>query len=143
MTETLPITSNLCIPVTELRFVYARSSGPGGQNVNKVNTKVTLLFDVSASATLTDVQKSRLYRRLASRIDRRGVLHIAVDEHRTQAANRRAALERFADLLRWALARRKLRLPTKPTAASQRRRLDSKTRRSTTKRLRREPPGQE
>ncbi len=125
----------------ELRFTASRSPGPGGQNVNKVATKVTLWFDVATSLSLTEPQRQRLCRRLASRIDRRGVLHLSASSERTQSANRRAVVERFAALLAGALRVPKTRKPTKPTAASRARRLEIKTRRSDQKRRRRVPRG--
>ena len=124
------------IPLSELRFVFSRSSGPGGQNVNKVSTRVTLLFDLSATESLTPGQRARVQRRLSTRIGRHGVLRVVSVRHRTQAANRQAAIQRFAELLAEALIVREARLKTRvPRSAIQRRRVD-KTRRSRIKRLR-------
>src|SRR5664280_3566590 len=88
------------------------SGGPGGQNVNKVATKVTLTFDVAASPSLTDAQRDRIRARLATRISKDGVLQVVSQRHRTQGANRAAALERFVELLRDALAEEAPRVPT-------------------------------
>src|SRR3954453_10707281 len=99
----IPIDDNLAIPEEELSFATSRSGGPGGQNVNKLETRVTLRFDLAASPSLSEEQKSRLRERLSTRITRSGVLHVTAQKHRTQGANRDAALERFAELLREAL----------------------------------------
>src|SRR5689334_3487744 len=93
------ITQDLEIPDEELSFATARSGGPGGQNVNKLETKVILRFDLASSPSLTDEQKARLGERLATRITKDGILQVASQRHRTQAANREAAVERFAELL--------------------------------------------
>jgi ribosome-associated protein len=136
------IHSRLEIPDGELRFVTSRSSGPGGQNVNKVETRVTLLFDTAGSPTLSEDQRRRIAERLAGRIGRDGVLRVTAQRHRSQSANRELVVERFRELLREALARRKPRRPTRPSAAAERRRLEEKRRRSEVKRRRRgpEPP---
>ena len=95
----LRINNELSIDEDELRFEFARSSGPGGQNVNKVETKVRLLFDVQSSRSLNPDQRSRVEDRLATRITKAGVLHVSSQRHRTREANRRATVERFVDLL--------------------------------------------
>jgi ribosome-associated protein len=123
----------------ELTFTSSRSGGPGGQNVNKVSTRVTLRFDVDASPSLTEQQKARIRRRLATRVTRDGVLHVVSSKHRTQAANRKAATERFVELFSEALRPRKRRIPTKTPHRSKEQRLAEKARRGETKRLRRRP----
>ncbi len=123
----------------ELTFTSSRSGGPGGQNVNKVSTRVTLRFNLDASPSLTEQQKTRLRRRLATRITRDGVLHVVSSKHRTQAANRKAATERFVELLADALRPTKRRVPTKTPRKSKERRLAEKAKRGETKRLRRRP----
>ncbi len=133
------IDARLEIPEAELRFTAARSSGPGGQNVNKVESRVTLLFDLAGSPSLSDEQKRRLGRRLAGRINKQGVLRVTSQRHRTQAANRRAATERFVELVRGALARRRPRLGTAPSGAARARRLEEKRRRGRLKAERRRP----
>lgn len=122
------IDGRLTIPRGEVAFVFSRSAGPGGQNVNKVNTRATLLFDVARSPSLSDGQRQRLMSSLATRITKDGVLRVTSQKHRTQKANRDEALGRFAELLRGALARRRARRPTQPTQASRRRRLERKRR---------------
>ena len=131
--------SGIVVPAEEVRFATSRSSGPGGQNVNKVETRVTLLFDLDASSSFDAAQKGRIRRRLASRINRAGLLRVTSQRHRTQAANRQAAAERFVELLTAALARRKTRRPTATPAAAKRRRLEDKKRRAKLKETRRLP----
>ena len=116
---------------------FSRSSGPGGQNVNKVSTRVTLLFDLEPCAILSDAQKVRIRSRLASRISRAGVLRVVVQTARSQAMNRATAEDRLIELLTEAARKRTLRRPTKPTAGSRARRLEEKRQRSSTKRERR------
>jgi ribosome-associated protein len=130
------INESLEIPEEEVSVTASRSGGPGGQHVNKVNTRVTLWFDVADSPTLSGRQKQALFSRLGNRITKDGVLRIVSQEHRSQSANREAAVERFAEMLRGALVRPKKRRRTRPTFASRQRRLESKRRRSQTKRLR-------
>lgn len=132
----LRINAELSIPLRELRFTFSRSSGPGGQHVNKVSTRVTLVFDVAHSPSLTDLQRERIARAVASRLTQDGVLRIDAGEARSQAANREIALERFTRLLAGALRVRKKRTKTKPTRASIERRLGEKSKRRERKRWR-------
>ena len=125
------------IDEAEVRFLASRASGPGGQNVNKVATRVTLLFDVAAASGLSAEQKARLCSRLATRMSKAGVLRVVCQRHRSQAANRREAQERLVTLLRHALAEDPPRTPTMPSAAVQERRLADKRRRAARKRTRR------
>ncbi|MAB82283.1 MAG: aminoacyl-tRNA hydrolase [Phycisphaerae bacterium] len=122
----LEITRSLHIPENELRMECTRGTGPGGQSVNKLETCVTLCFDVENSASLSDSQRSKIVSHLASRITVDGVLRVTSRTHRTQLANRRAVTERFVELVRAALAPRKSRKPTRATRASKERRLKSK-----------------
>jgi ribosome-associated protein len=133
------INSGLSIPDGELSFTFSRSGGPGGQNVNKLNTRVTLLFDVAGSPSLSKAQKERILERLSTRISRGGVMRVVSQKHRTQKMNRDAAVERFAELLRGALAQRRRRRKTGVPAASRRRRLEDKRRRSRLKANRTRP----
>ncbi len=121
----------------ELRFTYSRSSGPGGQNVNCVETRVTLLFDVFGSPSLTAEQKRRIASRLATRINKEGILRVIAQRHRTREANRRAATERFEELLTAALRIQRHRRKTRVPRNARRRRLEGKRRRGELKRLRR------
>jgi len=133
------INDHLQIPEREISFRYSRSSGPGGQNVNKVATKVTLLFPLDESATLDEGQKNRIADRLATRISKDGVLYVTSERHRTRSANQKDAIGRFAELLATALKPRKRRRKTHVPTSAKRRRLESKRRRSEKKRLRSRP----
>ncbi len=119
-------------------FEFSRSGGPGGQNVNKLNTRVTLLFNVAACTTLTEEQKARIHRRLPTRISKDGLLRVVSQRHRTQAANKAAAAERFAELIADALKRRTPRKKTRVPRAAVERRLQSKKQRSRLKEQRRQ-----
>ena len=119
---------------------FDRSSGPGGQNVNKVATRATLAFDFRACTLLSEVEAERIARRLATRRTHDGRLRVVAQSARTQAANRALAEERLLDLLTEALHVPRKRRPTRPSAASRRRRLDDKTRRGETKRRRQSRP---
>ncbi len=120
----------------ELQFRYSRSSGPGGQNVNRVETRVTVLFEVHDSANLADEEKRRIAIRLRTRINKDGILRVVSQRHRTREANRRAATERFEELLTAALERQRPRRKTRTPKAARRRRVDGKRRRGELKRLR-------
>lgn len=130
------IAEGLEIPDEELDFATSRSGGPGGQNVNKLETKVTLRFDLAGSPSLSEDQKARLRERLATRITKNGVLQVSSQRHRTQAANREAAVARFAELVGEGLQEEAPRKPTKVPRAVKRRRLDNKRRQSLKKRQR-------
>ena len=132
----IQITEALSIPEEEVSFTASRSSGPGGQNVNKVNTRVTVSFDVQSSPSLSERQKRLIGRRLATRINRNGVLRIARQRHRSQSANRKEAVEHLIDLLSEALRERKPRRKTKISEAAKRSRHKEKVRRSELKRQR-------
>jgi len=135
----IPITEDLSIPDEEVAFATSRSGGPGGQNVNKLETRVTLRFDLAGSASLSEEQKARLRERLATRITKAGILQVTAQRHRTQAANREAAVERFAELLRESLREEAPRKKTRPSRAAKARRLEAKRRHSQRKRERAAP----
>jgi ribosome-associated protein len=122
----IEITSWLAIPDSELRFVATRSGGPGGQNVNKVATRVTLFFDLDDSPSLSPEQKARIRECLATRVSKDGVLRVTSQVHRSQSANREETVERFVTLLRQALNEREQRVPTRVSRAAKQRRLAEK-----------------
>jgi ribosome-associated protein len=130
------VLEDLEIPDEELAFATSRSSGPGGQNVNKVNTRVTVLFNVDQSATLSPEQRVLLHARLGGRISRAGVLRVVSQRHRTQLANRDAAVERLVQLLRDALTENPERIPPAVPRQAKERRLEEKRRRARVKRER-------
>ncbi|OFW57434.1 MAG: hypothetical protein A2133_06590 [Actinobacteria bacterium RBG_16_64_13] len=133
----------LDIPEEEYAFVTSRSSGPGGQNVNKVSTRVTLLFSVRDSPLLSAEQRELIHRRLSGRINREGTLRVVSQRHRTQLANREAAVERFVNLLREALTEEPERIPVRVPEYVDRKRLEDKRRRSDLKRQRAVEPSDE
>lgn len=135
----IDIHSGLALPEHELRFTASRSSGPGGQHVNKANTRVTLVFDVVGSPSLTEEQRQRILTRLSTRISSAGLLRVVSQHSRSREANERAAVERFVELIRQALARKRTRTATRATAASRERRLVVKKERATVKRRRARP----
>jgi ribosome-associated protein len=126
----LELAPGLRAPESAIHWQYARSSGPGGQNVNKVNTKAELWLPVDAIVGLTDRARSRLRALAGKRLLSTGELHIASDTHRTQEGNRTAALERLRELLVAATHEPKARRKTKPSRGARERRLQSKKHRS-------------
>ena len=126
MSSVLHITSSVQIPLSELRFRTSRSSGPGGQNVNKLESRVELVFDVAGSPSLTDDEKNILFTHLASRIDARGILHISSQKSRSQWENKQLVIEKLVSLLHGALKVRRKRVKTSPTHSSKERRVQSK-----------------
>jgi ribosome-associated protein len=129
------ITDSLALDPASLSFSYMRASGPGGQNVNKVSTAAELRYDV-ANAPLPEDMKARLRVLAGRQLTLEGVLVIQAQEHRSQERNRETAIAKLVSLLRRAAHRPKRRIATRPTKASKTRRLESKTKRSTTKKLR-------
>ncbi len=125
-------------PWIEVRF--SRSPGPGGQNVNKVSTRVTLLFDFGLCPELTSAQITRIRQRLRTRVSADGRLRVVSHRERTQTRNRAAAEIRLLELLSEATRVRRTRRPTRPTAASRRRRMDRKRQRGDLKQQRRRKP---
>jgi len=135
-TDIIPITPALAIPAAELHFRFSRSSGPGGQHVNRSETRVELLFDVAHTTSLTEDQRTRILSRLSGHVDTEGVLHIVSSVSRSQSDNRADAVARFQALLAAALHRRKRRVATRPTPAARRQRLEEKRRRAGIKQTR-------
>ena len=128
------MTRSVLLPLTEIELRFSRSSGPGGQHANTAETRVEAILDVEASSALTDVQKKRVIAKAGP------TLRAVAQDERSQWRNRELAVDRLVDQLRDALKVQRRRIATKPTRASRERRLESKKRRSTTKRLRRRPP---
>lgn len=133
----IPVSPRISIPDDEISFEFIRSSGPGGQNINKVATAVRLRFDVLHSPSISDEVRLRLLAAARSRVNEKGILQIEARRFRTQERNRQDAIDRLATLLRAAEVRPKMRRPTKPTPASRSRRLSEKKRRADVKRARR------
>jgi ribosome-associated protein len=135
----LHVSAAVVIPAAELQWRFSRSSGPGGQNVNKVETAVELGFDLEGTGAIGPFQKQRLLERLGSRCVA-GCLRVAVSEHRSQYQNRQLAMQRLGDLLRDGLKPPpKLRKPTKPTRGAVKRRVDAKKQKSQVKQARQRP----
>jgi ribosome-associated protein len=131
------VTGQISLEEREIEESFVRSSGPGGQNVNKLATAVQLRFDVRHSPSLPEDVRARLERLAGSKLSGEGVLIITAQRHRTQTRNRQDALARLIHLIRRAAVAPRPRRPTKPTAASRERRIESKKRRGGMKRLRR------
>jgi ribosome-associated protein len=135
----LHVSAAVVIPAAELQWRFSRSSGPGGQNVNKVETAVELGFDLEGTSAIGPFQKQRLLERLGARCVA-GCLRVAVSEHRSQYQNRELAMQRLGDLLREGLKPPpKLRKPTKPTRGAVKRRVEAKKQKSQVKQARQRP----
>jgi ribosome-associated protein len=125
----IKVNRQVLIDENEVILTFSRSSGPGGQKVNKASTRVTLRFDVTRSGSLSERQKQRIKKRLSGRVSKDGVLRVASQKYRTQAANRREVLDRFVELIQAALKRREPRKRTKaPEWTTERRLRDKKSR---------------
>ena len=124
----LQITDTVAIPLSELRYQFSRSGGPGGQHVNRTETQVELTFDVRGTPSLNESQRARVLGKLGSAVDSRGVLHLTCQTTRSQSRNRAEVTERFQRLLRQALHVPKSRRATRPHRAAVERRLQEKRR---------------
>jgi ribosome-associated protein len=131
--DPIRVTRTVAIPLSEVELRFSRSSGPGGQHAQKSDTRVEAVFDVEASAALSEAQKRRVVSRVGP------VVRAVAQDERSQWRNRELAYERLAETLREALRVRRPRRATRPPKAAVERRLDQKRRRSDTKRLRRPP----
>lgn len=129
----IEVADQISIPDDELSFTASHSSGPGGQNVNKVSSRVTLWFDVVNSPSLTQDQKDLVMRRLATRISKDGVLRVISQQTRSQLENKELAIERFAELLRDALRQVPVRKKTRVSKGAKLRRLEEKKQRGSLK----------
>ncbi|MEW6645998.1 MAG: alternative ribosome rescue aminoacyl-tRNA hydrolase ArfB [Pseudomonadota bacterium] len=133
--DALPISARVALPLHEIELSAIRAGGPGGQNVNKVASAIHLRFDIGASS-LPDYYKERLLALSDQRISADGVIVLKAQEYRSQEQNREAALARLQALIRSVAVTPKARKPTRPTRASQTRRMDGKSRRGAVKALR-------
>jgi ribosome-associated protein len=130
------VTQSLKIPCSELEFRTSRSGGPGGQNVNKLETRVELLFNLSNSPSIPEHLRQRIVENLSAKLDGSGVLRVVVQDSRSQWKNKQLALERFVALLKSGLHVRKKRISTKPSKSARETRLRTKKVRGETKKLR-------
>jgi ribosome-associated protein len=132
----IEIDDNIKIDEADVQFKYSRSGGPGGQNVNKVSTKVTLLYNIAESDALSAEQKDMIYQRLGTRINKEGVLRVICQKYRTQRANRDEAIRRFALLISKAVKKKRPRTRTPIPKSAVEKRLAEKKRKSRIKELR-------
>jgi ribosome-associated protein len=139
--DALEISPTLRLPLSELSYRASRSGGPGGQHVNTSSTRVEVWWDIAASPSLDPEQRARLLSRLSSRLDGGGRLRLVSGGTRSQLRNREAVTERLRDIVAEALVIPRRRKPTRPSRAAKAARLETKRRRSATKRERRRSPG--
>jgi ribosome-associated protein len=137
--ETISLGPRLALPLSELDFSFTRSGGPGGQHVNRNETKVELRWDITNSATLNEHQRRLIEERLPQYITKDGILRLVSNETRSQHRNRQAVMQRLQNLVTEALRPRRKRRPTRPSAGVRARRIEQKRRRSEKKKRRRKP----
>jgi ribosome-associated protein len=125
-TNTIAISESVEIPMSEIDFQFSPSRGPGGQHVNRSNTRATLLFDVAKSPSLDEQTRKHLLQELDSRLDKQGVLHITSQDTRSQTRNREAAIARFVAIMSEALEEKPERVATKPSKQANQKRVDDK-----------------
>ncbi len=133
------INASISIPDAEIQFSAVRSTGPGGQNVNKVNSRVILEFNLHFSSALTLYQKRRITGSLGRRINKHGILRMQSQQYRSQVANRAELVARFVESLQKALQPVKHRVPTRVPTRTREKRLETKKHRTQTKRIRQAP----
>ncbi len=143
MSDDLVINNGVTVPGAELTYTASRASGPGGQHVNTSDTRIQLRWNVAETRALTDAQRARVLRALASRLTDAGELILASGAHRSQLRNREEVRQRLAQMLREALVPPKPRKKTRPTAASKQRRLEQKKQRARIKKGRGKPVGED
>ncbi len=141
--ETITLGPTLTLPLSELDFSFTRSGGPGGQHVNRNETKVELRWDITNSAIFNDRQRSLIQERLPQYITNDGILRLVSNETRSQHRNRQAVMQRLQNLVTEALRPRRKRRPTRPSAGVRARRIEQKRRRSEKKKRRRKPDPKE
>jgi ribosome-associated protein len=121
----------------EFTFTTSRSSGPGGQNVNKVNSRVTLFFNVSDSQLLSEEEKAILFKKLANKLDKEGTLQIDSQNSRSQLENKKSVIRKFYKLIEWCFQKKKKRIATRPGKAAREKRLKAKRVKAEKKAMRR------
>lgn len=137
MKNSIRINNDISIPLSEIQFKFSRSGGPGGQNVNRVSTRVELLFDVASTTSLDAETKQRIQHHLRNKIDSNGILRIVAQESRSQWKNRERAVEKFIEIFKRAIRVKKERKATLPSEAAHRKRVEAKKQRAVLKVMRR------